>query len=255
MTWTYYYDLLGVAPSASREDLDRAYSKLAGKYHPDLNPSRDAASRWARISQAYAVLSDPVKRQAYDKHGHAGFTPQSDTVARLFSGAPPPTVTPATPSKARRGADLYHTLVIRRDEAIRGAEKGLQVLCTERCTTCTGAGTSPQDLRAPCLECSGTGVVHARRTEGVGSTTPCMRCQGIGSTSARHLYLQHYQGIVMDPPCQVCDGRGFIRTSRYLRVTVPPGVTHGQQLRLTGAGHPGADGSAPGNLYVRLAVQ
>lgn len=255
MAWTYYYDLLGVAPSASREDLDRAYSKLAGKYHPDLNPARDAASRWARISQAYAVLSDPVQRRAYDQHGHAGFTPQSDAMTRLFTGAPAPRATPATPPKGRRGADLYHTLVISRDEAIRGAEKGVQILHTERCATCTGAGTSPQNGRTPCPECGGTGVVHARRTEGGGSTAPCMRCQGTGSTSASHLYLQHHQGIVLDPPCQVCDGRGFIRTSRYLQVTVPSGVTHGQQLQLTGAGHPSADGSTPGNLYVRLVVQ
>lgn len=252
-----YYEVLGVARSAGDDDLKRAFRKLARQYHPDVNKSPEAESRFKEIGEAYEVLSDPDKRRIYDQLGHAGLNNQGyggfqgfegfgsfadifEQFDTFFGGA--------GRSSARRGpqrgADLRYDLQITFEEAAFGAEKPLELPRWETCETCDGSGAEPDTAQTTCPQCNGSGEVRRVQQSVFGqfvNVTMCPRCQG--------------EGRIVETPCHTCRGQGRQRKTRKLTVKIPAGVDNGQQIRLTGEGESGPKGGPAGNLYVVLEVK
>jgi molecular chaperone DnaJ len=245
-----YYEVLEVERTASKEDLKKAYRRLARRYHPDVNSEDGSDERFKEINEAYEVLSNEDSRAAYDRFGHAGvkgggagfsdfsgFGGFTDIFEEFFSGfggrrrrAGP-----------RRGADLRYDLSITFEEAVFGAEKEIKVRRPEICPHCHGRGAEPGTIPIRCTDCNGAGEVRQMRQSFLGSfvnVTTCPVCDGTGE--------------MIPNPCTVCHGNKQIQETRTLSVKIPPGVDSETQIRLSSEGGPGVDGGPPGNLYVVL---
>jgi molecular chaperone DnaJ len=164
-----YYETLGVGRNASNEELKRAFRRKARQYHPDVSDAADAEERFKEINEAYEVLSDPQKRAAYDRFGHAavgsagggdpfaGFTDFSDIFSEFFSGGFRTTRTRRGP---RRGQDLQYRLTIEFEEAIFGTEREIEFERTATCPVCNGSRAEPGTTPTRCRTCNGTGEVR-----------------------------------------------------------------------------------------------
>ncbi len=248
-----YYQTLGVARGASETELKSAYRNLARKLHPDVNKEPDAESRFKELSEAYAVLSDPQKRQAYDQYGHGGLRggrggaagaqgfpfDMGDILNQFFGGG-----APGGRPGATRGADLRTTLDLAFDEAVFGCEKVLEVTRWENCLICDGSGAEPGKAPSRCAPCNGTGEVRRVQQSIFGqfvNVAACERCRGTGQ--------------VVTHRCVDCGGRGSVRKVRSLTVTVPAGVDSDMEIRLSDQADRGERGGPSGDLYVRLRVK
>ncbi len=266
-----YYEVLGVAKSATADEIKSAYRKLAMKYHPDRNPDDPAAKeKFTEVSEAYEVLSNPEKRQRYDQFGHQGvnFGPGGFDFGRDFShfqdvdlgdilnsffgggssfgggfssffggGRRERRVDPNAP---RRGDDMTFRLDIDFDEAIFGSVRTLDLTLPAECPECHGSGAANGSKRTTCRTCGGAGVViggsgffQVRQT--------CPTCGGEGS--------------VIEKPCKRCRGSGQITTPQHIELKIPAGVDSGSRLRLSGKGAGGLRGGEPGDLYVLIGVK
>jgi molecular chaperone DnaJ len=250
-----YYEVLGVPRSADANELKRSYRKLAMEYHPDRNPSADAAEKFKEINQAYEVLADDEKRQLYDRFGHAGvqgnagaggfdgfqhFDGFGDIFDAFFGGGQRGGRRRRGPA---RGADLRYGLRITFEEAVFGTEKEIEFQRQERCAECGGKGAAPGSELATCPECNGTGEIRRSQQSIFGqfvNVTMCGRCSG--------------EGRVIPNPCEECRGTGRTRQARKIAVKVPAGCDDGAQIRIAGEGEAGGRGGEPGNLYVVLSV-
>jgi molecular chaperone DnaJ len=251
-----YYEILGLERSASDEEIKRSFRKLAQQWHPDVSTDPDADARFKELNEAYQVLSDPQRRQAYDMFGRSGvggtgaggygpfggFQGFGDIFDAFFGGA----ASGGTARRARRpsGADLRYDLTLTFEEAIRGAEKDLTFTALDGCDTCGGSGAAEGSSPATCSQCGGSGEVREVRSTLLGqmvNLTPCGRCRGTGQ--------------VIEHACPTCRGDGRVERKRTLRVTVPPGIDDGHQIRLTGEGEAAPRGGTPGNLYVVTHVE
>ena len=248
-----YYEVLEVDRSASKEDLKRAYRRMARKYHPDVNHEEGADGRFKEINEAYEVLSNENSRAAYDRFGHAGvqgagagsanysdFGSFADIFEGIFSGFG------GSRGRAgpRRGADLRYDLTIDFEDAVFGVEKEIEVRRPEICPQCYGSGAEPGTEPARCDQCKGSGEVRQVRQSFLGSfvnVTTCPTCGGSGE--------------IIPNPCALCHGNKQVQQTRKRIVKVPPGVDNDTQIRLSGEGAPGVDGGPPGNLYVVLHVK
>jgi molecular chaperone DnaJ len=250
-----YYDVLGVAKTASDQEIKSAYRKLALKYHPDRNPgSKDAEEKFKEAAEAYAVLADADKRAAYDRYGHqgvggatGGFDPTvfagfEDILGGLgdvfglgdiFGGG-------RRRAGPQRGADLRYDLEIGFLESARGLDTTIQIPRLEPCGTCNGSGAAPGTKPARCPQCQGRGQLRYQQGFFVVSRT-CGQCGG--------------SGTIISNPCSTCRGTGQVTRDRKLTVKVPAGIASGQRLRLSGEGEVGALGGPPGDLYVVVQVQ
>ncbi len=254
---TDYYAVLGVGRDASEADIKRAYRGLARKYHPDVAQDKTAAeAHFKEINEAYEVLSDPTKRQQYDRFGHAsngagfggggfggagaageGFT---DIYDRIFGGRP---ATGQRPSGPQRGADLRYDLQISLEEAFRGAEREISFAHLAGCDTCKGTGARPGTSASRCDRCAGSGVMRSARQTPLGqfvTQTTCTKCGG--------------EGHLIATPCETCRGRGRVERSRTLTVRIPAGVDDGSRIRIAGSGEAGTRGGPAGDLYVYLSI-
>ncbi|HEY3344322.1 MAG TPA: molecular chaperone DnaJ [Anaerolineaceae bacterium] len=247
-----YYEVLGVQKNASPDDLKAAFRRLARQLHPDVNKAPDAEERFKEINEAYAVLSDPEKRAAYDRYGHAGVTGMggapdfsnidfSDIFEEFFgfggSGR-------RSRNTARRGQDLGAQVQLTFEEAIFGVEKEVEITRDEICATCRGTGAEPGTTPTRCSTCGGRGEVRQVRQTFLGSmvqVTTCPTCNGTGQ--------------VISTPCHTCHGRGLERKTIKKVVPIPAGVDNGTQIRLAGEGQPGANGGPTGNFYVEVQVK
>lgn len=244
-----YYEILGLKRDASDEDIKRSFRKLAQQWHPDVNTDPDADGRFKEINEAYQVLSDPQRRQAYDMFGRAGvggtgaegygpfggFQGFGDIFDAFFGGAAGGTRRARPPS----GADLRYDLHLTFEEAIRGTEKEITFSALATCQTCSGSGAQPGTQPVACPQCGGSGEVRQVRSTLLGqmvNVTPCGRCRGAGR--------------IVATPCHDCRGEGRLERPRTLRVTIPPGIDDGHQIRLSGEGEAGPRGGLAGNLYV-----
>lgn len=257
-----YYEILGVDKDATEEDLKRAYRQAAKKYHPDLNPDdSEAEEKFKEVNEAYEVLSDPQKRAAYDRFGHAGANGQGfggfdfddfggfgdgglgDIFDMFFGGS----TTGRTGGRRRgpvRGADLRYDLEITFEEAAFGAQKEIQVVRMEDCPDCKGTGGKDGAEPVTCTECNGTGEISYTQTTAFGRFVNVRACDTCGG-----------EGTVISDPCGRCRGRGKIRNRRTISVKIPAGINHGQAITLRGEGDIGERGGSPGDLYVYISVK
>jgi molecular chaperone DnaJ len=251
-----YYEVLGVARSATDTEIKSAYRKLAMKHHPDRNPGdKIAEEHFKAAAEAYAVLADPEKRAMYDRFGHAGvssaagagagFDPSvfaefgdfADILGNMFGfgdlfgrrrGGP------------QRGADLRYDLEISFEESARGTETAIQIPRQEPCGTCHGSGAAAGSSPTPCPQCHGQGQVRFQQGFFTVART-CPQCRGAGR--------------IISKPCTTCHGAGTVAKQRKITVKIPPGIASGQQLRLQDEGEAGSGGGPPGHLFVVVHVQ
>jgi molecular chaperone DnaJ len=248
-----YYDILGVQKNIGQEEIKKAYRKQALKYHPDKNAGDKAAEeRFKEINEAYVVLSDPEKRDLYDRYGHAAFSGGgdggfrdfdfgfrgfedifSDVFGDIFGMG-------RRGGRGARGTDLRYNLTIDFTEAVFGVEAKIQVPRHEDCTACGGSGAEPPTKPETCPACRGTGQIRTQQGFFAVSRT-CSHCRGTGR--------------FIKSPCKECRGSGKMKKTRTITVKVPHGVEMGTRLRLSGEGENGSGGAPPGDLYVVIEVR
>ncbi len=252
-----YYEVLGVARSASPDEIKRAYRTLARTHHPDVaHDKAQAEHRFKEINEAYEVLSDPQKRAQYDRFGtvstpqgggdfgFGGFGPQGfGDIFDMFFGDMRSGGGAQRRSGPQRGSDLRYDLEITLDDAFTGTTREIQFSHLAQCETCKGSGAQPGSLIVACNRCAGSGVMRTVRQTPLGqfvTQTTCTQCGGEGSVIAH--------------PCTTCHGRGRLEVERKLTVRVPAGVDDGSRIRIAGNGEAGIRGGPAGDLYVYLSI-
>ncbi|MBB5350521.1 molecular chaperone DnaJ [Haloferula luteola] len=257
-----FYEILGVAKTATPEEIKKSYRKLAVKFHPDKNPGdAKAEEKFKELGQAYEVLSDPDKRAAYDRYGHAafsgggggyggggfgGFHDPMDLFSQVFGGAFGGGFEEffgggrRQRSGKQRGSDLRYDLEISLEEAARGTEKELEIEHNVACGTCNATGSRSGGGSRPCSTCGGRGVV-ARQAGIFIQQTTCPECRGTGET--------------ISDPCSDCGGEGRTTRPSRIKIRIPAGVDDGTRLRSSGNGDAGVRGGTAGDLYVFLHVK
>jgi molecular chaperone DnaJ len=256
VTKTDFYEVLSVSRDASDQELKTAYRKLAMQYHPDRNPNNpEAEENFKACSEAYQVLSDPDKRAAYDRYGHAAFgggggSPfqggnpfGSQDVGDVFSdlfGEMFNMGGQRKQSRVQRGRDLRYDMTLEFEEAVFGKEKEITIKRMETCIDCRGTGAAKGKAPVTCTQCKGAGQM--RFQQGFFSVArTCPKCSGTGT-------------IVTDP-CQSCRGETRIQREHTILVKVPAGVEQDTRIRYQGEGEAGVFGGPQGDLYVVLNVK
>ena len=251
-----YYEILGVDRTAGGDDVKRAYRRLALKYHPDnyKGDKAEGEGLFKEVSEAYEVLSDPPKRQQYDKFGHEGlkgaglhdfssmgFGDIFSMFEDIFSGMG---MRGGGQHRTDRGYDLEAEVVLTLEEVATGADPTLEYQRVDFCETCSGGGSEPGHEPDRCDTCGGYGQVQQQVQSFFGVSVrvqPCGRCKGTGK--------------IVTHPCKTCDGSGRVRKKRTLTVHVPPGVRDGQAMRVRGEGEAAQTGSARGDLHIYIRVK
>ena len=250
-----YYEVLGVSRTATDQEIKSAYRRLAVKYHPDKNPNdASAEEKFKEAAEAYSVLSNDEQRKRYDRFGHAGVSSSAgagswgapgfggieDILGDLFGfGDVFGGTRGGRRTSAQRGADLRYDLEITLEEAANGMTAQLRIPRLESCETCKGSGAAAGSQPENCTTCSGTGQVRYQ--------------QGFFSV-ARTCHVCRGAGRVIKNPCADCKGSGRVEREKQMEVKIPAGVETGSRLRVTGEGEAGAQGGAPGDLYVVIHV-
>ena len=255
---TDYYEILGVSRDAGKEDIKRAYRRLARKYHPDVNKEPGAEEYFKEINRAYEILSEPETRNRYDRFGEAGvsggaagFDPDNmggfaDIFETIFSGfgGMGGQTTARRRTGPTRGEDLRLDFKLKFREAVFGGEKEIRIRHLETCQTCKGSGARPGTGSRTCTTCNGTGQVRRATRTPFGTfaqVSVCPTCDGAGE--------------VIEEKCDVCGGSGRKQETKKLKITIPAGVDNGMKLRVAREGDAGLKGGPPGDLFVYLTVE
>ena len=251
-----YYEILGIAKSASKEEIKTAFRKLAHKYHPDKQGGD--ATRFKELSEAYSVLSDDKKRAEYDSYGRVfndgrgpggagfdfngfqnGFGFDFDIndifgdLGDIFGGSR---------KRANRGRDISIDIQISFKEAIFGTDRKVLLTKSSACATCKATGGEPGTDFDTCKVCNGKGTLHETKSSFLGTFTSvrgCENCKAIGK--------------VPKTKCHTCKGAGVVRKEEEISVAIPSGIDNGEMIRLTGMGEALAGGT-PGDLYIKIHV-
>ncbi|MGA1819477.1 MAG: molecular chaperone DnaJ [Thermoplasmatota archaeon] len=262
-----YYEILGVAKDAQKAEVEKAYRKLALKYHPDRNPDDpSAAKKFTEVTEAYEVLSDENKRSQYDQFGfatedgempnyqyqHVDLDEALRMFMRSFGGGFGSFFGGGDPFEERsyrrrgpiKGDDRLTSVRITLEEAVAGVDKELEVVHLINCPVCGGSGSAQGEEAIECPECSGSG--SQRLVKNLGpvqyvTTKTCSRCNG--------------EGQIIKDPCQKCKGKKRVRERINKSITIPPGVDTGNRLRVAGLGDSGERGAPPGDLFVAVEVR
>jgi molecular chaperone DnaJ len=250
-----YYEILAVANTATADEVKSAYRKAAMKWHPDRNPhdKKPAEEKFREATEAYSVLSDPQKRAAYDRYGHAGISGGFDgsishTIFEdfqdifgdffgfedIFGGGR------RGRSRTQRGADLRYDMELSFEEAATGLTTKIRVPRQEFCEACNGTGAKAGTGVSACQQCGGRGQMHYQQGFFAISRT-CPACRGAGQ--------------VVREKCLDCRGEGRVEKTKTIELRIPPGVDSQTRLRVPNEGEVGANGGPPGDLYVILAVR
>jgi molecular chaperone DnaJ len=262
-----YYEVLGVAKTASGEEIKKAYRTLAKKYHPDVSKDSGAEEKFKEVSEAYEVLIDPQKKQTYDQFGHkaaestfgsqgfdwSNFTHFEDisdifggsdfsgrNIFDMFMGGGMGRNTRGP----RRGNDLQYDLSISLEDAARGVSRDIVIERVEECAACSGTGAKAGTQKKKCYSCGGSGQVRKERSSPFGRFITVAACTTCGG-----------EGVLNESPCKSCNGSGRTKVQRSITVKIPQGVENGSALRLNGEGGAGAKGGATGDLYVVVHVE
>ncbi|MDO8518216.1 MAG: molecular chaperone DnaJ [bacterium] len=258
-----YYEILGVQKSASKDDIKKAFHKLAHKFHPDKKEGD--VDKFKEASEAYSVLSDDKKRAEFDSYGRvfeggpggggAGFGGQggsfdfsqfqeqfggmgfdfSDVFSDFFGGQ-------GTRGQ-KRGRDVSIDLEISFKESIFGTKRRVLLAKIAQCETCHGSGAAPGTELETCKHCNGTGKIHETNNSIFGAITmqsPCRHC--------------HASGKIPKEQCRTCRGEGVYRKQEEIEIAVPASIEGGEMIRLTGGGE-AVQGGNPGDLYIKVHVQ
>ena len=245
-----YYGILGVDKDATEQEIKRAYRKLARKYHPDVNPSEEAAEKFAEIAAAQEVLLDPQKRSIVDRGGDpmeagggmggAGFGGGGlGDIFEAFFGGGGGARQPR--SRVQPGNDALLRTQITLEDAYAGVTKEVTVDTAVLCQKCHGTGSESEAKPVQCDYCAGQGVVQEVQQSFLGNvmtTHDCPKCHGYGE-------------IITDP-CRQCAGDGRVRATRDLKVKIPAGIANGMRIRMAGQGEVGHGGGPAGDLYVEV---
>lgn len=254
-----YYEVLGVDKGATEEEIKKAYRQLAKKYHPDVNPSEEAAAKFKEASEAYAVLSDSNKRQQYDQFGHAAFDGTGgysgggfdfngadfgdmfgDIFGDIFGGGR----ARQNPNGPMKGASIRTSVRISFMESVFGATKTLSLNLKDPCPTCNGTGAKPGTSPKMCPKCGGKGqVVYTQQSffGTVRNVQTCPNCNGGGK--------------IIEEKCSTCGGSGYTSSRKQIEVTIPAGIRSGMSVRISEKGEPGINGGPRGDLMVEVLVE
>ena len=253
-----YYEILEVGRDASEEDIRKAFRKKALEFHPDRNKAADAAGKFKEINEAYQVLTDPERRQRYDRFGHAGTTNSGGSGAgaggfegsdifggfggifdAFFGGGQQ-----GGRTRARPGRDLQTNLTVSFEDSVFGATKEVEINRIEKCTKCEGSRSESGHQSQTCSQCKGSGRVRRAQRNMFGQFMTEAECNVCAGTGAE---VTH--------PCTQCKGAGMERTKRKIQVQVPAGVPHGANLNLRSQGDSGEMGGPAGDLYIGMQVK
>lgn len=253
-----YYKILGINKDATKEEIKKAYKKLAKKHHPDVNGNDGSAEEFKEINEAASVLGDDNKRQQYDQFGTAaervggngsdfsnfGFDfgemgDFGDVFDQFFGGGGR-----RRQHQPRRGNDLLYELEIELEDAFFGAKKDIIIPRLEKCTKCEGNGAESKSDIVQCPDCHGRGQIKQERRTPFGyfsTIGPCGRCRGTGE------FIKN--------ECPVCDGTGLVKKTRKIEIDIPKGASDGLKLRISGEGEAGEKNAPSGNLYIQINIK
>jgi molecular chaperone DnaJ len=257
-----YYEILGVAKSASQDEIKKAYRKVAMQYHPDRNPNnKEAEEKFKEAAEAYEVLSDPDKRAQYDRFGHAatggnrGYGGGNMNMEDIFSNFGDIFGEDIFGSffggqrgggggrrgRGTRGSNLRVKIRLTYEEIAKGANKKIKVKKHVPCTVCNGLGAKDKNAFQTCNTCGGSGQVRKITQTFLGqmqTVTTCPTCQG--------------EGQIITSKCGHCKGEGRVYGEEMVSIDIPAGVQEGMQLSMSGKGNAGERGGAPGDLLILI---
>ncbi len=256
-----YYEVLGISKNATKDEIKKAYRKLALQYHPDRNPEKEAEEKFKEATEAYEVLSDDEKRAKYDKFGHSGlrggqdfhgFSNVNDIFSHFsdifggssifddfFGGGQSQRRSGRRRGQGSPGSDLKVTLKLTLEEIATGTTKKLKIKKYVKCESCNGSGAEGGLSTKTCPVCSGSGEIRNVSRSVFGqfvNIQTCANCNG--------------EGVVVDKPCRNCSGDGRVHDEVTVKINVPAGVVEGSYMTLRGEGNAGLRGGTPGDILV-----
>tara|TARA_Y200000002_G_scaffold381527_1_gene395778 strand:+ start:915 stop:2039 length:1125 start_codon:yes stop_codon:yes gene_type:complete len=248
-----YYDVLGITKSASKDEIKKAYRKLALKYHPDKTKGdKTSEEKFKEASEAYHILSDEKRKTNYDQFGHAafegggsqgfgGFDFNSSSFSDIFEdffgdfGGGQGT----SRRSSNRGNDLRYDVNVSLEEAYKGIEKNVKYTTYKKCSSCSGSGAAKGSKPIKCNYCSGRGKIRTNQGFFTIQQT-CPQCSGYGETIGN--------------PCKSCSGNGKVQGNENVTVKIPKGVDDGTRIRLSGKGEAASKGGLSGDLYLFISI-
>lgn len=260
------YEILGLSKGASLDEIKKAYRKLAKKYHPDVNKDNpDAEKKMKEINVAYETLSDPKKKEMYDRFGHAGaqggfgqggfgqggfqgfdfggMGDLGDIFETFFGGAAGGGFQSARSTVNRRGGDIEVAVTVTFEEAAFGTEKTISISKHIACSECNGSGVAKGSKKITCRTCNGQGKVQKIQNTMFGQVSTVTTCTDCGGT-----------GQKPETECKNCSGSGRVQEQESTSIKIPAGIDNNTTMRVPGKGHAGVQGAEPGDLYVHVQV-
>ena len=259
-----YYEVLGVDKSAGASEIKKAYYKLAKQYHPDVNPGdAEAEKKFKEINEAYAILSDEDKKAKYDQYGHAAFENGGagggygagfegfdfgDIFSSFFGGGSSFGGGFGGGGSRRnapmRGDDIYASVTLTFEEAVRGCKKDISFGRVQKCADCGGSGAKKGTTVETCKKCGGSGQMRVQQRTAFGvmqTMRTCDECRGSGK--------------IIKEPCTNCRGTGYVKLSKTISVSIPAGIDNGQNISIAGQGNEGRNGGPAGDLIISVTVK